>query len=364
MNGLGQERMKVEFRHKISPDEIQRILIRSTNWVGDTVMMLPSLVAVRKTFPRAEITVLTTPWVLPLFENHPAVDRTIVMDKGRGLIREFKEVLLIISRLRSVRFDLAVLFQNAFEAALLSYLGGIRYRVGYNTDGRGFFLTHRVIRDEEILSAHQIDYFLGLVGAMGWQVTETKPVVYLNEEDTKAINRILSSEGICDNDVLVGLNPGAAYGPAKRWPAERFAVIGDWASKRWNAKVVLFGSSSEAVIAEDVATHMKAEALNMSGKTTLGQAMALIKRCDFFLTNDSGLMHIAAALNRPLVAMFGPTNHLQTRPVSRYARMVRHDFECSPCLKEVCPLDHRCMLSIEPHEVWREMEDLEKEVLR
>ena len=355
--------MKVRFRHKISPDEVKRILIRSTNWVGDTVMMLPSLVAVRETFPRAEITVLANPWVLPLLENHPAVDRTIVIDKGRGVISAAKEVLLIISRVRNLRFDLAVLFQNAFEAALLSYLGGARYRVGYNTDGRSLFLTHTVIRDKAILSAHQVDYFLGLVDTMGWQVTETKPVVYLSKEDTKTISRMLSSEGICDNDMLVGLNPGAAYGPAKRWPAERFAVIGDWASKRWNAKVVLFGSSSEAAIAKEVATLMKAEPLNVCGKTTLGQAMALIKRCDFFLTNDSGLMHIAAALNRPLVAVFGPTDHVQTRPVSRNARMVRHDLECSPCLKQVCPLDQRCMLSIEPHEVWREMEDLEKEVL-
>jgi len=103
--------MKVKFRHKISPDEVKRILIRSTNWVGDTVMTLPSLVAVRKTFPRAEITVLANPWVLPLFENHPAVDRTIVMDKGRGLMRDPRELLLIVSRLRNVRFDLAVLFR-------------------------------------------------------------------------------------------------------------------------------------------------------------------------------------------------------------------------------------------------------------
>jgi len=356
--------MKVRFRHKISPDEVKRILIRSTNWVGDTVMMLPSLLAVRETFPRAEITVLANPWVLPLLENHPAVDRTIVIDKGRGVIRAAKEVLLIISRLRNVRFDLAVLFQNAFEAALLSYLGGIRYRVGYNSDGRGLFLTHTVIRDKAIHSVHQVDYFLGLIDAMGWQVTDTNPVVYLNAEDRKAVSMMLSSEGICDNEMLVGLNPGAAYGPAKRWPAERFAVIGDWVSKRWGAKVVLFGSPAEAAVAEEVEMRMNAEPLNVCGKTTLGQAMALIKRCDFFLTNDSGLMHIAAALNRPLVAVFGPTDHVQTRPVSRNARMVRHDLECSPCLKQVCPLDQRCMLSIEPHEVWREMEDLKKEVLR
>jgi heptosyltransferase-2 len=356
--------MKVRFRHKISPDEVRRILIRSTNWVGDTVMMLPSLVAVRETFPCAEITVLANPWVLPLLVNHPAVDRTIVIDKGGGVIHAAKEVLLIISRLRNVRFDLAVLFQNAFEAALLSYLGGVHYRVGYNSDGRGLLLTHTVIRDKAIRSVHQVDYFLGLAHAMGWQVTETNPVVYLNEEDSRAVSMMLSSEGICDNEMLVGLNPGAAYGPAKRWPAERFAIIGDWASKRWGAEVVLFGSPAEAAVAEEVAMRMNAQSLNVCGKTTLGQAMSLIKRCDFFLTNDSGLMHVAAALNRPLVALFGPTDHVKTRPVSRNARMVRHDIECSPCLKQVCPLDHRCMLSIEPHEVWREMEDLRNEVQR
>jgi len=355
--------MKIRFKHKISPDEIKKILVRSTNWVGDTVMMLPSLVAIRDTFPRAEITALANPWVVPLLKNHPAVDRTIVMDKGRGVLGACKELLLIISRLRDEQFDLAVLFQNAFEAALLSCLGAVRYRVGYNTDGRGFFLTHTVIRDKAILSAHQADYFLGLVDAMGWQVTETKPVVYLNGEDIRAVSAMLSTEGTSDNSMVVGLNPGAAYGPAKRWPAKRFAVIGDWASQRWNAKVVLFGSPSEAIIAEEVSKLMNAAPLNVCGKTTLGQAMALIKRCNFFVTNDSGLMHIAAALNTPLVAVFGPTDHLQTSPVSKSARMVRHDLECSPCLKEVCPSDHRCMLSIDPEEVWAEMEDLKKKAL-
>ena len=184
--------MKVRFRHKISPDEIKRILVRSTNWVGDTVMMLPSLVAIRKTFPRAEITVLANPWVVPLLENHPSVDHTIVIDKGRGVLSACKELLLIISRLRNEKFDLAVLFQNAFEAALLSCLGAVRYRVGYNTDGRGFFLTHTVIRDKAILSAHQVEYFLGLVDAMGWQVMETDPVVFINKEDINAVSTNLS----------------------------------------------------------------------------------------------------------------------------------------------------------------------------
>jgi heptosyltransferase-2 len=141
--------------------------VRSSNWVSDTVMMTPSLALLRKAFPHAQVTILANPWVIPLLENHPAVDRTITLDKGKGFFRSFKELTRIISWLRSERFDLAVLFQNAFEAAFLAYMGGVRYIVGYDTDGRGFLLTHKVITDDDILSVHQVEYFLGLIEAMG-----------------------------------------------------------------------------------------------------------------------------------------------------------------------------------------------------
>jgi len=184
-----------------------------------------------------------------------------------------------------------------------------------------------------------------------------------NEEDSRAGSLMLSSRGIEDTPFIIGINPGAEYGSAKRWPEERFAVIGEWAAKRWNAKVVIFGSSSEIEIAAKVANLMRtANPVNLCGHTTLGQAMALIKRCNFFLTNDSGLMHIAAAFNIPLVAIFGPTNHVVTSPMSSNARIIRHNIDCSPCLKEVCPFDHRCMLSIEPEEVWEQMEALKKQL--
>ena len=354
--------MKVRSRYKISTEGIKKILIRSTNWVGDTVMMIPSLVAIKKAFPHAQITVLATPWVIPLLENHPAVDRTMIMEKSKGLLRSFKELARIISLLRGERFDLAVLFQNAFEAAFLAYIGRVRYIVGYDTDRRGFFLTHKVKRDRDILSAHQIEYFIGLIEAMGWQVEEREPILYVNDEDVKSTSLMLSSMGIEDNLFVVGINPGAVYGSAKRWPEDRFAVIGDWAAKRWDARVVIFGSFSEREIAANVSNLMHTNPANLCGQTTLGQAMALIKRCNLFVTNDSGLMHIAAAFNIPIVAIFGPTDHVVTSPVSRDARVVRHSVDCSPCLKEVCPFDHKCMLSIEPEEVWAELERLKREL--
>ena len=352
----------MRLNQNIAKHEIKKILVRSTNWIGDTVMMLPSLMALKKNFPHAQITVLAHPWVIPLLENHPSVDRTMIFAKGDGFFHSLKEVARIVSWLRAERFDLAVLFQNAFEAAFLAYMGRVRYRVGYDTDGRGFLLTHKIIRNQQILLAHQVEYFLGLADAMGWQIEERKPILYCTEENSRSGSLMLFSEGIDDTSFIVGINPGAEYGSAKRWSEERFAVIGDWAAKRWNAKIVIFGSFSEKEIASKISDSMNANPVNLCGKTTLGEAIALIKRCNFFVTNDSGLMHIAAAFNIPMVAVFGPTDHVITRPVSNNARIVRHGVSCSPCLKEVCPADHRCMLSIEPEEVWEKMVELKKEL--
>jgi heptosyltransferase-2 len=354
--------MKVKASHNITTTEIKKIIVRSANWIGDTVMMLPSLAALKTNFPDSHITVLASPWVVPLFKNHPAVNRTKTMAKGNNFITSLKELVSIISWLRAERFDMAVLFQNAFEAAFLAYTGKVKYRVGYNTDGRGFLLTHKVIRNRQIRLIHQVEYFLGLIEAMNWHVEEREPILYGNPTDSTSSSSLISSKGIDDCSFMFGINPGAEYGPAKRWPAERFAVIGDWAAKRWNAKVVIFGSFSEREIAAKVENSMHTNPVNLCGHTTLGQAMALIKRCSFFLTNDSGLMHIAAAFNIPMVAVFGPTDHMVTRPVSKNARIIRHDVNCSPCLKEVCPSDHRCMVSIKPEEVWKKMEDLKKEL--
>jgi len=354
--------MRVRSRHKISKKEVRKILVRSANWIGDTVMMIPSLMAIKKTFPHAQITVLAKPWVIPLLDNHPSVDKTIIFNKCDSVFTSLKELVRIISWARSERFDLAVLFQNAFEAAFLAYIGKVRYRIGYNTDGRGFLLTHKVVRDSEMPLVHQVEYFLGLIKAMDWHVEEREPILYVNDTDRRSGSLMLSSMGIEDTSFIFGINPGAEYGSAKRWPKERFAVIGDWAAKRWNAKVVIFGSFSESEIAAKISHLMHTNPVNLCGKTTLGQAMALIKRCNFFLTNDSGLMHVAAAFNIPMVAIFGPTDHVVTSPVDRNARIVRNSVDCSPCLKEVCPLDHRCMLSIEPEEVWEQMEALKEEL--
>ncbi len=321
-------------------------------------MTTPAIEAVRENFPESTLAVLARPWVTPLLENHPAVDKVLPLEKGNGYFSRTVEIFKAAGLVRRMKFDLAVLFQNAFEAALLAYLGGVRLRVGYNTDGRGLLLSHAVIRDEKVLNVHQVDYYLSILRAMGWEAESKDPTLFVAEKDTEAIQTLLSDEGIEQDHFLLGLSPGAVFGPAKRWPAERFATIGDWAAQRWGAKVVVMGSEGEMDVCRAVSQSMKHTPLNLCGRTTLGEAMALIERCHFFVTNDSGLMHIAAALSVPMVAIFGSTDPVATGPRSEKARIVRHPTDCAPCLRPECPTDYRCMLSIEPDEVWKEMDNL------
>ncbi len=353
--------LRVKGNKPIDKTKIHRILIRPSNWVGDVVMNIPAIEAIREHFPESTISVAARSWVIPLLENHPAVNQVLPIKKSSDHLSRVFEIIRVARQIRGQEFDLAILLQNAFEAAFLTYLAGIDLRVGYNTDWRGFLLSHSVIRDDKVLSLHQVEYYLYLLRAMGWDAKSRDPRVFVADRDRKAIQSVLAAEGIGRDHALVGLSPGAVFGPAKRWPAERFAAIGDWASQRWGAKTVVMGSEGDQDICTEVNKRMKHGSLNLCARTTLGEVMALIERCQYFVTNDSGLMHIGAALHVPMVAVFGSTDPMSTGPRSRNARIVRHLVDCAPCLKPECSSDHRCMLSIEPDEVWREMEVLREE---
>jgi len=215
-----------------------------------------------------------------------------------------------------------------------------------------------VIRDHEILQKHQVEYYLAVLRAMDWEAPAREPRLHVGHGDTAVARGLLSSRGIEEGDFLVGLSPGAMFGPAKRWPVDRFAAIGDMAAERWGAKVVLLGSKKDDSTCLDLARAMEHHVLNLCGKTSLGEAMALIKACRFFISNDSGLMHVGAALGTPTVAVFGSTNPVATGPRGKWTRIVKHDLDCSPCLKPECPIGYPCLLSIGPEEVWNAMEEL------
>ena len=348
-------------RKDLNKSHIRNILIRTTNWVGDAVMTLPALEAVKDNFPDSSITILARPWVVPLFEDHPCVNSVFVFHKREGAFNAWGEFLRVGKEIRKRHFDMAILFQNAFEAALLALLGKCPIRAGYNTDGRGILLTHSIPRKSEVMKLHQVEYYLELLRGMGLRATSRQPEIHLAGKHEKDAETLLGAKGIGPGTVLVGLGPGAMYGSAKRWPPERFARVADWAAEQWGAQVVTLGSGNEKEICRELCSLARHKIHNFCGNTTLREAIGIISYCALFLTNDSGLMHIAAALGVPTLAIFGSTDHVATGPMGARTAIVRHDIECAPCLRTECPTDHRCMLSIEPEEVWEAMQRMKEQ---
>lgn len=324
---------------------IRAILVRAVNWLGDAVMTTPALRAIRESFPEARITVLANPLVAELLAHHETVDAVHVYDR-KGRHAGIRGRIRLARELRAERFDLAILLQNAIDAALIARLARIPRIMGYRTDGRGMLLTHGAPVTIEAKKLHHVDYYLAMLSRFGIETADKHLSLTVTREEEEGTARLLSDSGIGANDFVIGINPGATYGSAKRWYPERFAAVADELSRRWGARVVVTGGPGEAAIAADIAAAMTVPALVMAGKTSVRELMALIKRCDFFITNDSGPMHIAAAFSVPLVAVFGPTDHTTTSPWSDRAAIVRRDTDCAPCLLRECPTDHRCMTAV------------------
>ena len=343
---------------KLMPGKARRIIIRGTNWVGDAIMSIPAMKEIRRLYPGAHISLLVRPWVRDVYAAADFVDEVIEFDKQTR--HEGPAGLWHLSRdLRKGRFDMAILLQNAFEAAFLAWLAGIPIRVGYARDFRSLLLTHPCKINAEVMKVHQIYYYLEIlsqVGLLGQRLWRDPHYSYslsipVCDSDCLGAKRLLAARGIRAGDILVGINPGASYGGAKRWLSERFARVADELSSSCNARVVIFGALSERVIAEQVASQMTQAAVVLAGETTLGQLMALIRQCSLFITNDSGPMHLAAALDVPQIAIFGSTSEIATGPINADAQVIKNSVPCSPCFLRECPTDFCCMTGIEVDEV-------------
>lgn len=332
------------------PQNIRNILVRSVNWIGDAVMSTPALAAVRQNFPKARITLLANPLVGQLFSIHPYVDNVIVFDRAgrhRGLLGRLR----LAQELRQEQFDLALILPNSFDAALVTFLAGIPHRFGKASDGRSLLLTRRYQMPVLTEPAHEVQYYRHLLASFGIAGTEERPLLMTLQEEDQAATGFLAEHGIHSSDLLLGINAGATFGSAKRWYPERFAEVARRLAEQWGGRIILFGGPDEVAIVAEIEKLLEGRCLNVAGKTTVRQLMALIKRCNFFITNDSGPMHIAAAFGVPLVAVFGPTDHTGTAPSSTAAAIVRHQVACAPCKLRVCPTDHCCMTSITVEEV-------------
>ncbi len=328
---------------------MQRILVRMVNWVGDAVLTLSALDALRRRYPQAGVAVLARPWVAALFAGQPAVDR--VVEYPSGLVRRWR----LARRLRTEGFDLALVFPNSLEAALVPWLAGIPRRVGRRTDGRGFLLTDPLPRARG--GRHQAEGYLDIVRSVG---ADGPPLPRLTVPAVarEAAEQLLAAHGISPAAPLIAVSPGSIYGGAKRWAADRFAAVADALTDAWGATVLLIGSARETAILADVAQRMRHRAVPLGGATTLLSLVGVLARARLLLSNDTGAMHVAAAAGTPVVAIFGPTDAEATGPLGPHCRVVRRMVPCSPCLLRECPIDHRCMKGVLVEDVLRAAEEL------
>ena len=334
------------------------LLVRATNWLGDAVMTTPALAGVRGAFPGARIALLAKPRVAELFRHHPDVDEVIVYERP-GRHEGASGRLRLGGELRRRRFDAALLLQNAFDAALLAFLARIPERAGYPTDGRRLLLSLPVPLTHDILQRHEVEYYLCLLDGLG--VPRPDPPVlklFVTDEERAGIATRLAYLGFEPGAPIVAINPGATYGSAKRWYPDRFAAVADALSEEWGAAIVVVGSPAEAPLAGEIEAATRRGVVNLAGKTTVREMMALLSLSSFLVTNDSGPMHIGAALGVPLVAIFGPTDWRRTSPWTDRARIVRVEIDCSPCRLRTCDRGHECMLGVTPQMVVDAARDL------
>jgi lipopolysaccharide heptosyltransferase II len=326
-----------------------KILVRAPNWVGDAVMAIPALESIRRTRAGDEICVLARPDVADLFSEEPFADRIVQFD-FRGRHRGWLGLEKLAAELRKEKFNIAVLLQNAFEAAWLAWRAGIPERIGYARDARGPLLTKAIRRPQAgEIPKHESHYYLELLRRAGWSEAPPEiPPIRLHVADAarKAAELALREAGARENAWRCAIAPGASYGAAKCWPPERFAMLADRLISESGADVIFFGTPGEREIAASICSNMKSRAISLVGKTPMRDLAALLASCSAFIGNDSGAMHVAAAAGLPVIGIFGSTDPEGTAPVTEQFTLIREAVSCSPCFLRRCPVDHRCMARI------------------
>jgi heptosyltransferase-2 len=330
-----------------------KTLVRVSNWLGDAVMNTAAISAIRAQHPDGHLAVLAIPWVAEIFRHHPDVDDIIVYDR-EGRDAGFRGAWSTARRVRAVGFDRAYVFPNSFSSAVIPFLARVPERIGYAGNGRSPLLTDRKTRTDEDRKRHHVKHYLALAGAT--DPDSFRPRLCVSGEEVAAARDTLAGAGLDPEEGIAGLAPGAAYGPAKQWFPDRFAAAGERLRGETGCGIAIFGSEGDRKAGAEAAAGIPGSVLDQVGKTSLRELMALLSLCRVLITNDSGTMHLAAALGTPVVAVFGSTEPDLTGPVGGAARgrvrVIRHRIECSPCFDRTCRFGHyRCMKLVEVSEV-------------
>jgi lipopolysaccharide heptosyltransferase II len=332
---------------------MSRIVVLAPNWIGDAVMALPAIASVRQWQPGAHLAVAARASVAPLFAMVSGVDAVVTL-RGRGGWGDAWRTSIDARSLAAGRYDAALLMPNSLHAALLARRAGIGQRWGYSTDFRSRLLTRAVPKPRGLI--HQAEYYLQLVRVLGAPRAPMVAELRVTEDDRRRAVELLREQG-WDGAALVAFAPGAAFGLAKRWPPERMAAAAAALAQRLHVTPVLIGAgadrSATKAVAREYTRERGADApiIDVAGRTELSTLVALFGMCTGAVSNDSGAMHLAAASGIPVTAIFGPTNEQRTSPLPHPSGagtvIVAGRAWCRPCELRACPLDHRCMTSIE-----------------
>ena len=331
------------------------ILVRGTNWIGDAVMTIPALYELRRIFPSARISLHTRSWAKGIFQDAEFIDEVLTFEPEKSKIKTVLEQSRV---LRKYEFDLAVLFPNSLESALITRLARIPKSVGYARDGRSFLLSDAVEIPVWKNEKHEVFYYLNLVAEIeksyfGRQtVLESEPRLDLtvSAERKGEARRILEENGVDLSKKIVALGVGSTNSRAKRWQTESYARLNDKLQNDLGANVVLVGTKDELDVSLEVFEKAEKKPLILTGKTNLAQAVAVLSEIDLLVSNDMGLAHIAPAVGTKTLVIFGPTNERTTQPIG--SEIIRKSVECAPCMLRDCPIDHRCMTRISANEVY------------
>lgn len=328
-----------------------RVLIKTVNWLGDIVMSLPAMRALRRAYPDAHLAVLIKRELASFFDGAKWLDEVIPYSIAAGL-GGLNDRRKIVGEIRARHFDLAVLMPNSFESALWVTAAGIMHRAGYAVDARRAMLTHKASPPRDALEGHQVHYWLAMIReTLGIQGEADDIAIAAEPSHVATMRKWLRERRRRPDAPLIAIAPAAAYGPAKEWPAAKFAAVVDALADKIGAECVLVGAPSERAKCEEVAALSSSGALVSAGETSIGELIALLSISSGFIGNDSGCMHLAGALGIPTVAIFGSTNPFRTGPAAANSRVIWHRLECSPCLARTCRFGHyNCLREVEPKE--------------
>lgn len=325
------------------------------NWLGDAVMGTPVLEDIRYHFPDAHLTVLCHQGIKNLLESNPFIDEFITFSREKkGDAEEKKKVFDSLSR---DHFDIGILLTRSFSSAWWFWRGKVKRRIGFGDHCRRLLLTDSLKIPPNEEKEHLVITYKRLLAPLGIGISNTKPRLYSSEKEQQEARSLLQSFGIEPHHLLIGINPGAAFGSAKCWLPERFQELTSRLLELPDARVVYFGDNIGKPLVDEICKPFSEKVVNVAGKTSLGTFTALLTKVSCLVTNDSGPMHVAAALNTPLVAIFGSTNEIKTGPYDTGLVIHKH-VACSPCYRRTCPIDFRCMKSITVDDVWSAIQRL------